>query len=187
MGNNFHPIATNSTEKFTTFTLYDKMDFYVKEKNLPDISNKDIKRAKKKRTVTFQATPAPQINILNQQGRHNYAIGVKLLKSTCVVLLCGGQGTRLGSDKPKGLFYFDRLGKNLFDIHFDRIRKIQNEYKIKVKIFLMTSSFTYNDTKEYTDQIKDLDITIFMQDNVDCLTLDKEAYMSNNENIVSPN
>lgn len=127
---------------------------------------------------------------LNEEGRRLYNMGEVHIRKVCVVFLCGGQGTRLGSDKPKGCFILPKLNMCLFEVHFQKIRELQRRYNAKIKVFLMTSTFTYDDTKKFLDGRDnfDLDITLFNQENVECLDLEmKLMKYDENSTCKSPN
>lgn len=130
---------------------------------------------------------------LTRQGQYFVNIGQELLSKSCVVYLAGGQGTRLGSNLPKGCYVLQKLQKSLFDLHFERILKMQEKYEVKLRVYIMTSEFTYEETKEFVDHFQSkheysLNIEIFNQDSAECLDLDeKPFYLRNNSIVKAPN
>ena len=81
--------------------------------------------------------------------------GIDALKQKKVgaVLLAGGQGTRLGFDKPKGMFnigetkelyIFERLIQNIMDV--------VNETGVVVPLFIMTSEINDKDTRAFFEE-----------------------------------
>lgn len=69
-----------------------------------------------------------------------------------VILVAGGQGTRLGFQPPKGLFPIGPLsGRSLFQMHCDRLLAVSRRYGHSIPIFIMTSPATDADTRRYFD------------------------------------
>jgi len=67
-----------------------------------------------------------------------------------VILVAGGQGTRLGFDQPKGLFPIGPLsGRTLFQMHCDRLLGVSRLYHQTIPLFLMTSPATDDETRNY--------------------------------------
>ncbi|CAG9860067.1 unnamed protein product [Phyllotreta striolata] len=101
-----------------------------------------------------------------------------------VILLAGGQGTRLGVTYPKGMFPLDLpSGKTLFQIQAERIRRIQKiaEEKFgqfgKICWFIMTSSATHESTERYLEKheyfgLDREDVHLFQQGVLPCFTFD---------------
>lgn len=80
------------------------------------------------------------------------ACGEKLLREgkVAAILVAGGQGTRLGFDKPKGLFPIGPVsGRSLFQIHCDRLLAVMQRYDVSIPLFVMTSPATDRETREY--------------------------------------
>jgi UDP-N-acetylglucosamine/UDP-N-acetylgalactosamine diphosphorylase len=67
-----------------------------------------------------------------------------------VILVAGGQGTRLGFDHPKGMFPIGPVsGNSLFQIHVEKIVASARRYGVKVPLYLMTSPATHDATVAY--------------------------------------
>ena len=73
-----------------------------------------------------------------------------------VILMAGGQGTRLGSSKPKGCYNIGLpSNKSLFQIQAEKLKKIEqlanSKYGTDAKInwYIMTSKPTRNDTEQF--------------------------------------
>lgn len=63
------------------------------------------------------------------------------------LLVAGGQGTRLGFDKPKGMFAAGPVsGASLFQIHAEKVLALSRRYGRPVPFLVMTSPATHNDT-----------------------------------------
>lgn len=86
-----------------------------------------------------------------------------------VVIVAGGQGTRLGFDSPKGMFPIGPLsGRTLFQVFADSLIAVQRRYGVRIPLYLMTSPLTHDETVEYWQQHAYLgldaeDVTIFCQ------------------------
>uniref|UniRef100_A0A2M4BLD0 UDP-N-acetylglucosamine diphosphorylase n=1 Tax=Anopheles marajoara TaxID=58244 RepID=A0A2M4BLD0_9DIPT len=69
-----------------------------------------------------------------------------------VILLAGGQGTRLGSTAPKGTYNVGLpSGKSLFQLQAERIRRLQQlaGAGARIRWYIMTSEHTHSETLEY--------------------------------------
>ncbi|MEN6450606.1 MAG: UDPGP type 1 family protein [Thermoguttaceae bacterium] len=67
-----------------------------------------------------------------------------------VILVAGGQGTRLGFDRPKGMFPIGPLShKSLFQIHVEKIVARSRRYGARIPLYVMTSPATHAETAAY--------------------------------------
>jgi UDP-N-acetylglucosamine/UDP-N-acetylgalactosamine diphosphorylase len=67
-----------------------------------------------------------------------------------VLLVAGGQGSRLGSDRPKGVFPVGPVsGASLFQIHAEKVLALRRRYQARVPFLVMTSPATDADTRDY--------------------------------------
>ena len=99
------------------------------------------------------------------------AVGVEALRAgrVGVVLVAGGQGSRLGFPHPKGMYEIGPVSnRTLFEIHVDRILAAAERYNVSLPLYLMTSPATHDETVQYFQQNNNLglaenDLTIFCQ------------------------
>jgi UDP-N-acetylglucosamine/UDP-N-acetylgalactosamine diphosphorylase len=86
-----------------------------------------------------------------------------------VVLVAGGQGTRLGFDHPKGLYAIGPVSSaSLFQILLEKVLATSRRYGVPLPLYLMTSDATHEETVAYLDEherigLPDADVTIFCQ------------------------
>ncbi len=86
-----------------------------------------------------------------------------------MILVAGGQGTRLGFDLPKGMFQIGPVSnRSLFAMHVDSLRGAMRRYEKSIPMFLMTSPATDSQTRTYFDQharlgLKEDELIIFCQ------------------------
>jgi UDP-N-acetylglucosamine/UDP-N-acetylgalactosamine diphosphorylase len=103
---------------------------------------------------------AGSINEANKEQLDDYRQqGLKATSEgdVCVLLLAGGQGTRLGVDYPKGMFDVDLPSKkSLYQIQAERIRRLEQlaneKFQTKtatISWFIMTSEHTQDQTEKY--------------------------------------
>lgn len=81
----------------------------------------------------------------NEPATKAFALGEQAIRSgkLAVILVAGGQGTRLGFDLPKGMFRIGPLSnRTLFEMHVDRLRAVMKEYHVSIPLYIMTSPAT---------------------------------------------
>ncbi|MEN6407791.1 MAG: UDPGP type 1 family protein [Thermoguttaceae bacterium] len=64
-----------------------------------------------------------------------------------VIVVAGGQGTRLGFEHPKGMFPIGPISnKTLFQIHVEKIIAASRRYGATIPLYVMTSPATHDET-----------------------------------------
>lgn len=67
-----------------------------------------------------------------------------------VVLVAGGQGTRLAFEHPKGMFPIGPVsGNSIFQIHLEKIVATSRRYGTRIPLYLMVSPATHAETDEF--------------------------------------
>jgi UDP-N-acetylglucosamine/UDP-N-acetylgalactosamine diphosphorylase len=124
-----------------------------------------------------------------------YNAGLDLIAANkvAVILMAGGQGTRLGSLAPKGCFDIGLpSGKSLFQIQAERIRKIEHlahekagyaaDRRVVVPWYVMTSGPTRGPTEKYFEEhgyfgLEKGNIVIFEQGVLPCISNDSKILL----------
>ena len=125
-----------------------------------------------KKTENIENFSNEEINLYKGKG-----IQLIVENKIGVIVLAGGQGTRLGLYKPKGTLELN--GKSLFQIHAEKIKHFVKIFCVKdvpVKIpwYIMTSCNTHDDIVQYFEEndyfgLERTDVTFFEQGNNYCL------------------
>ena len=73
--------------------------------------------------------------------------------SYAVMIVAGGQGTRLGFPHPKGMYPIGPAsGATLFQIHFEKVVALSRKYGVGIPVCIMTSPATHAETREYLEK-----------------------------------
>ncbi|KAK3907012.1 nucleotide-diphospho-sugar transferase [Staphylotrichum tortipilum] len=129
-----------------------------------------------------------------------YADGLDLIAANKVgvVLMAGGQGTRLGSSAPKGCFNIGLPSeKSLFQIQAERIRKVEelaaskaglSTGAVTVPWYVMTSGPTRGPTEQYFKEqgyfgLKPENVVIFEQGVLPCISNDGKILLESKSKV----
>ncbi len=106
--------------------------------------------------VADQADPPPAFRLGARQNRFSpeeaCAHGEAALRAgqVGVILVAGGQGTRLGLNHPKGVFSIGPVsGATLFQILIEKVVAVSRRYGVRVPLYVMTSPATNDETIEF--------------------------------------
>lgn len=133
---------------------------------------------------------------IETKKEHFYSIGLEAIKQCKVgaVLLAGGQGTRLGFDKPKGMLNVG-LTKELylFEILISNIMDVVKQADAWIPIVIMTSQKNHNDTVSFFEEHayfgynKDY-VDFFIQEMVPSVDYNGNIYLEAKDKVsMSPN
>lgn len=169
-------------------------------KRLEEIDFSVLEHIERKETVNERGVFAPldavEVSEIEARGAEFKGLGLKAIREGKVgaVLLAGGQGTRLGLDRPKEtlnigvakeLYLFEQLLRNLMDV--------TDEAGVYVPLYIMTSNINNADTTaffeehDYFGYPKDY-VKFFVQEMVPACDYEGRIYMeSQTEVAMSPN
>ena len=154
-----------------------------------------IKNSKEEKIVVspIKAMTLDQI-ILDKEKYER--IGLDALKNgeVAALLLAGGMGTRLGSDKPKGMY---NIGKTkdvyIFQRLFENLLEVVEKCGKPVPFFIMTSEKNDKDTREFLESKNYFGydknyVKFFVQEMAPCVSLDGKILLEEKGKIAtSPN
>ena len=86
-----------------------------------------------------------------------------------VVIVAGGQGSRLGFPHPKGMYPIGSVsGATLFQILIEKVRAVGNRFGVHLPVYVMTSPATHDETVDFFDKhdrfgLRKEDLAVFCQ------------------------
>ncbi len=99
--------------------------------------------------------PAPVVELGGSTADDAYEVGAQALRQgqVGVILVAGGQGTRLGYDGPKGTYALAALSRaSLFEIHARKILALERRFGAPLPFYIMTSQANDADTRRFFAQ-----------------------------------
>lgn len=122
-----------------------------------------------------RADPPPAIRIGAKDNPYDLATararGQQALRDgkIGVLLVAGGQGSRLGFEHPKGMYPIGPVSNaTLFQIHIEKIVATARRYDTRVPLYVMTSPVTDQETRDFFQQhdrfgLAEEDLHVFCQ------------------------
>lgn len=146
----FYDLLSDSDKRIFEEEL-ENLDF-----SLLDVLNRELNdSAKEKEQTVYEPLDALKLDEIMEHYTEFEKIGIDAICHCKVgaVLLAGGQGTRLGFDKPKGMF---NIGENkelyIFQCLINNLMEVVNQSGAYVPLFIMTSDKNDKDTREFFEQ-----------------------------------
>ncbi|KAM6549065.1 hypothetical protein CsatB_020741 [Cannabis sativa] len=154
-------------------------------------------------TAAIEPVPEGSVSSVEERRPEDKArwwkMGLKAISEgkLAVLLLSGGQGTRLGSSDPKGCFNIGLpSGKSLFQLQAERILRVQRLAEqskndsassttgnsVIIHWYIMTSPFTDEDTRKFFEfhkyfGLEPEQVTFFQQGTIPCISKDGRFIM----------
>src|SRR5438034_6051473 len=114
-----------------------------------------------------RATPPPAMRLVDrprsrrwssadarQRGAEALSVG-----KVGVLLVAGGQGSRLGFDHPKGMFPIGPVtNKSLFQIHAEKVLALSKRFGKPIPFLVMTSDATHAETERFFAEHRHFDL-----------------------------
>lgn len=155
-------------------------DLYTELTNKSKITGEDIQVIK---SINKDKLPKSELEKLDEIGRNIIKNGKYAL-----VTMSGGQGTRLGYNKPKGEFMVDVYPKPkyLFEILADKLKEENQKYNVTIPWYIMTSKENDEEIKSFFLAHKNFSydseyIKFFKQENLPLITEDKKLILGENK------
>ena len=187
--------ATNQKylKKFLTEEVPAKLESQLEHM---DWSYLDMIHNKEQQRGTFSPLAAMELSEIEANKDKYLATGLDAVKNGKVgaILLAGGQGTRLGFDKAKGMF---NIGKTkelyIFEQLVSNLMKVTNQTGTWVPLYVMTSEINDGMTREFFEEHdyfgynKDY-VKFFVQEMVPAVDFDGNLLMKSEDSLaMSPN
>eukprot|EP01080_Neovahlkampfia_damariscottae_P003991 gene3991-7247_t len=195
-------------DQHQVFQFWSELKEEEKKHLISDLENVDLKELKNyfdtsletlnsNKNQKFQIEPLNDKNVANvlnfTQEEHSEIekIGLEAILAGKVglLLVAGGQGTRLGSSLPKGMYDIGLPSHStLFKIQAERFQKFQKLTTKKLFWYVMTSFFTYEETKQYFEKenffgIPKDQIIIFQQGKLPCLDVNGKILLESKSHV----
>eukprot|EP01117_Protostelium_nocturnum_P015320 TRINITY_DN5929_c0_g1_i4.p1 TRINITY_DN5929_c0_g1~~TRINITY_DN5929_c0_g1_i4.p1 ORF type:complete len:478 (+),score=103.06 TRINITY_DN5929_c0_g1_i4:189-1622(+) len=155
-------------------------------------------------STTMERIPSSHINKKGDEKQREkwFKLGIEKISEgkVATLLLAGGQGTRLGTKDPKGMYKVGLLSdKSLYQLQAERLLRLQSlvlrltSKQVRIPWYIMTSEATKERTSEYFRQhswfgLNEEDVVIFEQAMIPCFTPEGKIILERKDKVArSPN
>jgi UDP-N-acetylglucosamine/UDP-N-acetylgalactosamine diphosphorylase len=97
-------------------------------------------------------TPLPRVHVSAADADQYRRMGEEALRKgeVAVLMVAGGQGSRLGFEHPKGMYSIGPVSnKTLFQIHAEKVLALGRRHGRSIPFFVMTSPATHDETLSF--------------------------------------
>lgn len=195
---------------FDELNASDKAAFYQQLKGFnPEYINEIAEKAlhpPKEEESESKLEPLPEsatASVLDSEASdldswYDHGLDLVSQNKVAVILMAGGQGTRLGSSEPKGCFNIGLpSNKSLFQIQAERIWKVQKlaekkhgKENVVVPWYVMTSGPTRGPTEKFFEEhnyfgLLKKNVMIFEQGVLPCISMDGKILLESKSRVGS--
>jgi len=165
----------------------EKIDF----KNITKMKSMLEAAGSREPAVTQELRPAPAMLLEGAQKHSAIAEGAKALSEgrIGVLLVAGGQGSRLGFEGPKGSYLIGPVSNcSLFEIHSRKVLALEQKYHADVPFYIMTSELNDEPTRMFFEEngyfgLKRKNVFFFKQGMWPALTADGKIILDSPDSI----
>lgn len=187
--------ATNQKylNKYISRPLPEKLEGQLEEM---DWSCLNLIKEEKRGRGTFEPLGAMELSEIKERKEEFRAKGLEILRAgkAAAVLLAGGQGTRLGFDKAKGMYNIG-VKKNLyiFEQLIDNLMQVKEEAGTWIPLYIMTSEKNDRDTRAFFAEhdyfgYQGDSVRFFVQEMVPAVDFDGNLLLESEDSLaMSPN
>lgn len=121
----------------------------------------------------------PKVSVSEAAGSRRLGEEALARGEVAAVVVAGGRGSRLGFDRPKGLYPIGPLsGSSLFQIHCEKVLARQRKHGGRLPLLIMTSDATHEETRAFFDEnryfgLPRQDVHFFCQGTLPVLAMDE--------------
>ena len=129
---------------------FDLVQSLITKQDAAQASGADAMRAEVPPAITLDDFASDSCESATAVGRTALANG-----EVGMVLVAGGQGSRLGFDHPKGMYPVGPVSNaSLYQIHFEKVMARAKQFGAPIPMYVMTSPPTHDETTAFLNEHK---------------------------------